>query len=250
VPVPLTVAIITLNAEREIDPCLQSVAFADEILVIDSGSSDATMELARRRGARVVSQPWLGYGRQKGFAVGQAKHEWILSLDADERVTEELAASIRQALEAPGHAAYEFARRNRFMGRWLTHGEGYPDWSLRLFDRRRAAWSEDDVHERVIAHGPVARLAGDLQHESERGLAEYLAKQNRYTTLAAEQLHARGGRPSVTKMLLGPVARFVKFYFLRLGFLDGVPGLVHIAIGCFNSFAKQAKLAELRRGPR
>ena len=244
---PFTVTIITLNAEKEIEPCLASVAFADEILVVDSGSSDATVDVARQHGARVVAQRWLGYGPQKRFAADQAKHEWILSLDADERLTDELAESIRRTLEAPRHAAYEFARRNRFWGRWLKHGEGYPDWTIRLFDRGRANWSDDTVHEKVIARGSVARLAGDLLHESEQGLANYLAKQNRYTTLAAEQLHAQGRRSSIAKMVLGPPVRFVKFYFIRLGLLDGVPGLVHILIGCFNTFAKQAKLAEIGR---
>ncbi len=242
---PLSVAIITLNAGRSLEACLKSVAWAADIVVVDSGSTDVTIEIARRHNARVVHQDWLGYGKQKQFAVTQAKHPWVLSLDADERVSPELRASIERELHAPRFHACEFPRRNRFMGRWLKHGEGYPDWSLRLFHRDHAAWSDDPIHEKVIAHGAVGRLTGDLLHESEDGLGDYLAKQNRYTTLAAEQLYARGKRTSAAKMLLSPLFRFVKFYFLRLGFLDGVPGLVHIAIGCFNSFMKYAKLAAL-----
>jgi glycosyltransferase involved in cell wall biosynthesis len=249
-PAPVTVTIITLNAESKLEPCLASVAFADEILIVDSGSTDSTIDIASRHGARVITQAWLGYGAQKRFAALQAKHDWILSLDADERVSHELGESIRRALEAPHPAAYEFARRNRFMGRWLGHGEGYPDWSTRLFDRTRATWSDDTVHEKVVVRGPVTRLHGDLLHESESGLANYLAKQNQYTTLAARQLHAAGKPFSALTMLFGPLVRFVKFYFLRLGILDGLPGLVHISIGCFNTFAKQAKLAELKRGRR
>ena len=142
------------------------------------------------------------------------------------------------------------ARRNRFLGRWLRHGEGYPDWSVRLFDRRRARWSDDSVHERVLCDGPVATLAGDLRHESAESLDDYLAKQNRYTTLQARLLHDQGRSASVAQLLLSPAVRFVKFYFLKLGFLDGVAGLVHIAIGCGNSFVKHAKLLALERAAR
>jgi hypothetical protein len=131
------------------------------------------------------------------------------------------------------------------MGRWLRHGEGYPDWCARLFDRRRANWSADLVHEKLEADGPLGHLQGDLLHESEQGLADYLDKQNHYTDLQAERMFAAGKRFSVLKMLTSPLARFVKFYFFRRGFLDGVPGLVHIAIGCLTSFLKYAKLREL-----
>ena len=138
------------------------------------------------------------------------------------------------------------ARRNRFLGRWLAHGEGYPDWNVRLFDRRRARWTDDPVHEHVVADGPVARLAGDLLHASAESLDAYIAKQNRYTTLQAEAMHARGERASVARLVVSPLARFVRFYVVKLGFLDGVAGFVHIAIGCFASFMKYAKLRALR----
>ena len=146
---PLTVAIIAFNAGRQIGPCLASVApFADEILVVDSGSTDDTVEIAKRHGARVESKEWLGFGRQKQYAVSIARHDWVLCLDADERVSEELARSIREAMGGRRYA-WRVARRNRFLGRWLSHGEGYPDWIVRLFDRRRARWSSDKVHEKV-----------------------------------------------------------------------------------------------------
>ena len=142
------------------------------------------------------------------------------------------------------------ARRNRFMGRWLRHGEGYPDWIVRLFDRTHARWNDKPVHEAVVVDGSVGALKGDLLHESERGLTDYLEKQNRYTTIQAQTLHARGKRVSAVRLVFSPFFRFIKFYFLRLGFLDGVPGLVHIAIGCFNSFAKYAKLRALQKAAR
>lgn len=240
----LSVVIITRNVERELPACLASVAFADEIVIVDSGSTDATLAIVQRHAARVLQQDWLGFGLQKQYGVSQARHRWVLCLDADERVSDALRGSITAALQRPAHAAYAMPRCNRFMGRWLRHGEGYPDWSVRLFDREQAAWSADPVHERVVTPGSVGRLAGDLLHESETGLGAYLEKQNRYTTLHAQMLHARGKRASVAQLVFSPCFRFIKFYFLRRGFLDGVPGLVHIAIGCGNSFMKYAKLLE------
>jgi glycosyltransferase involved in cell wall biosynthesis len=249
-PLALTVVVITRDAGAELAACLASAAFAAESIVVDSGSRDDTVQIARRCGARVIEQPWLGFGKQKNFAVGQAAHDWILCLDADERISTELARSIREALSAPRHVAYSMPRRNRFLGRWLKHGEGYPDWNVRLFHRGHARWSDDVVHEHVLADGPVGRLAGDLLHASGESLEAYLAKQNRYTTLQAETLHARGERFSALRLVFSPLLRFLRFYVLRGGFLDGTAGLVHIVIGCFNSFCKYAKLRALERAER
>jgi glycosyltransferase involved in cell wall biosynthesis len=248
-PLPFTLCVITRDAAAQLADCLSSVPFAGEIVIVDSGSRDDTVEIARRSGARVILHAWPGYGAQKNFAVGEARHDWVLCLDADERLSPELAAAIRTALAscdgAGAPAAFTMARRNRFLGRWLAHGEGYPDWNIRLFDRRRARWTDDPVHENVAADGPVARLAGDLLHASAESLDAYMAKQNRYTTLQAEAMHARGERAGAATLVLSPLVRFVRFYIGKLGFLDGVPGLVHIAIGCFNSFMKYAKLRAL-----
>lgn len=241
---PLSVVVITLNAAAQLEACLQSARFADEIVVVDSGSSDGTPALAVRCGARVLQQEWLGFGRQKQFAVNAARNDWVLCLDADERVTPELQAAIENALKNPSTAAFRFPRRNRFLGRYLRHGEGYPDWSLRLFDRRQARWSDDAVHEKVETEGSVGELRGDLLHDSAESLAAYLTKQNRYTTLAAEMALAAGKRASFARIAFSPVVRFVKFYFIRQGFRDGLPGLIHIAIGCFNSFMKYSKMLE------
>lgn len=247
-PLPLSAVIITRDAALQLPECLAALGFCAEILVVDSGSGDATVDIARQAGARVIETHWRGFGPQKRFAVEQAAHDWVLCLDADERVSPELVASIVAVSGKPTFSAYRFPRRNRFMGRYLRHGEGYPDWSLRLFDRRHARWSDDAVHERVSADGPVGTLAGDLLHDSAESLERYLDKQNRYSTLAAEAALAAGRRGSVVRLLLSPLARFFKFYFLRLGFLDGVPGLVHILIGCWASFAKHAKLLAGRGG--
>jgi glycosyltransferase involved in cell wall biosynthesis len=247
---PLTVAIIALNAAAQIEPCLASVAFAGEVVVVDSGSTDGTGEIARRHGARVETREWLGFGRQKQLAVSLARHDWVLCLDVDERVSEPLARAIEAAVRGNRYHAWRMARRNRFLGRWLAHGEGYPDWSLRLFHRAHAGWSNDDVHEAVLTTAQVGSLEGDLLHESAEDIATYIAKQNRYSTLHAQALYRQGVRASYWRLLASPLARFVKFYLLRLGFLDGGPGFAHIAIGCNNSFLKYLKLIELDKAAR
>ena len=244
---PLSLCVITRDAADSLEACLRSVPFAAECIVVDSGSADDTVEISRRMGARVVEHAWLGFGAQKNFAVAQATHDWVLCLDADERLSPELAAEIAGLLasDAPRAAAFAMPRCNRFLGRWLRHGEGYPDWNTRLFDRRRARWTEDPVHEHVVTDDGVARLRGDLLHASAESIERYLAKQNRYTTLQAAAMHARGEHAGIARMVAAPLVRFVRFYLVRLGVLDGIPGLVHIAIGCGNSFVKYAKLREL-----
>lgn len=247
---PLSVTLITRDAAGQLADCLASVAFADEIVVVDSGSSDDTVELARRRGARVLQHEWLGFGPQKQFAVETASHDWVLCVDADERVSPELREQIVSELKAPHGFVYAIPRRNRFLGRWLKHGEGYPDWSVRLFHRGHARWGSEPVHEKVVSRSPVLKLSGDLLHDSAETLEKYLDKQNRYTSLQAEAMHAEGRRANAVQLTISPVLRFFKYYVLRLGFLDGVPGLVHIAIGCMNSFNKYAKLKALERTAR
>ncbi len=244
---PLSVTIITRNAASQLERCLSSVAFAEEIVVVDSGSTDGTVELAARHGAYAIRKDWLGFGAQKQFAVDAASHEWVLCVDADESLSPELREAIVEELKAPRGFVYAVARRNRFLGRWLRHGEGYPDWNVRLFHRGHARWGSESVHEKVASRSPVLRLRGDLLHDSAETLEKYLDKQNRYTSLQAESLRASGRRANAWQLVLSPLLRFVKFYLLRLGFLDGVPGLVHVTIGCMNSFNKYAKLKALER---
>ncbi len=243
----LSVVIIAKNAASQIGDCITSARFADEILVVDSGSEDETRAIAEVQGCRVVEKEWLGFGRQKQFAVSIAKHDWVLCLDVDERVSPELATSICTTLASPRVMAYRMPRRNRFLGKWLTHGEGYPDWSLRMFHRAHASWSNDEVHEAVITTAEVGTLKGDLLHDSAEEVTTYLAKQNRYSSLHAEALYQQGVRAGYLKLFVSPLVRFIKFYFLRLGFLDGGPGFAHVAIGCFAAFAKYAKLIELSK---
>jgi glycosyltransferase involved in cell wall biosynthesis len=243
----LSAVLITRNAASVLEPCLDSLGFADEIVVVDSSSSDGTVDVAARKGARVVQKEWLGFGRQKQYAVEQASHDWVLCIDADERVSQQLRLSIEKALAAPESPVYRMPRRNRFLGRWLAHGEGYPDWSPRLFNRLNARWSDDLVHEKVLFAVTPGTLEGDLMHDSYEDLAVYIERQNRYTTLAARQAYEQGRNATVLHLLFSPLVRFIKFYIMRLGFLDGLPGLLHISIGCINSYVKYAKLIELRR---
>jgi glycosyltransferase involved in cell wall biosynthesis len=240
----LSAVIITLNEAPRIRRCLESVSFCDEIVVVDSGSKDGTQDICREMGARVIEQAWLGYGAQKQFAVEQAVFNWVLCLDADEELSAPLQDSLKQFMSHPSADACQMPRCNKFMGRWLRYGEGYPDYSLRLFDRRKASWSQDPVHEKVVCSGNVEVLQGDLLHRSEDSLSIYLDKQNRYTTLQAEMLVDAGKSVSTLKIVLSPLFRFIKFYFLRQGFRDGLAGFVHISIGCFNSFIKYAKSRE------
>jgi glycosyltransferase involved in cell wall biosynthesis len=243
----LSAVLITLNCASSLRATLESLAFCDEVVVVDSDSTDGTRELAESFGARVITEPWRGFGPQKQFAIDQASHDWVLCVDSDEIVSPELRKSIESELVTPAFKAYEFPRCNRFLGRYLRHGEGYPDLSLRLFHRKHARWSDDVVHEKVITLDVVGRLKGDLLHHSEESIETYLAKQNRYTTLAAEAMLAEGVEVSFSKLFLSPGFRFLKFYILRGGWKDGLPGLIHILIGCFNSFSKYAKHFETAR---
>jgi glycosyltransferase involved in cell wall biosynthesis len=244
---PLSAVLITLNCAGSLPATLESLKFCDEIVAVDSGSSDGTIAILQAAGARVIHSDWRGFGPQKQFAIEQAAHDWVLCIDSDEIVSAELRASIEAALAKPDCDYYQFPRCNRFLGRYLRHGEGYPDLSLRLFDRRKARWSDDTVHEKVITIGVVGRLRGDLLHHSEDTLETYLAKQNRYTSLAARILVEEGRSIPTAKLLVSPLFRFIKFYFLRGGFRDGLPGLIHILCGCFNSFIKYAKMKEYSR---
>jgi glycosyltransferase involved in cell wall biosynthesis len=245
----LSVCVIAGNEEDRIGDCLASVAWADEIVVVDSRSADRTAAIARERGARVIVRDWPGYVAQKNFALEQAASDWVLCLDADERVSPRLAESVRGVLVAdPGDVAgYRMARRTFHLGRWILHGGWYPDWKVRLVRRGRARWGGVDPHDRLEAEGPVGTLAGDIEHLSYRDIADQLRTIDRFTTVAARELHARGRGGALPGMLLHPPAKFAKMYLLRAGFRDGVPGLIVAVLGGYYVFLKYAKLWELRR---
>ncbi len=227
---PISACVITLNEADRIDACIESLKFCDDIVVVDSGSTDGTQSRAVARGARVIAHPFAGYRAQKDFAVRSAQHEWVLCLDADERVTDALRASIQSA-QQNGFAdvnGFRFARATEYFGKFLHHGNAYPDRVLRLFDRRRGGWRGDrEIHEHVSVDGRVETLGGDLEHRAYRSLGDQLNRLQRYAQLMAEDMHRRGRRANIGNLMINPLWRFVRGYFLRLGFLDGWRGLIY-----------------------
>lgn len=245
---PLSVVVITLDEERDVERCLDSVAWADELVVVDAGSTDRTRELAACAGARVVEQAWLGYAEQKNFAVEQARHDWVLSLDADEWLTPEGSDELRRVLAAPTAEAYALNRRNAFCGAFLR-GAWTPDWQVRLFRRDRGRFGGGAVHESVQLQPGcrVERLRERLQHEAYASIGEYLRKLDRYTALAAESLHARGARFAWRKLLFSPPLTLLKVLLLKRAYRDGVRGWIIAAGSAFYVLLKQARLWELER---
>ncbi|HEY6001206.1 MAG TPA: glycosyltransferase family 2 protein [bacterium] len=245
----LSVCVIAGNEEDRIAGCLASVAWADEIIVVDSVSADRTAEIARASGARVIVREWPGYVAQKNFALEQATGDWVLCLDADERISPRLAEGIRGVLAGDGgaFAAYRMARRTFHLGRWILHGGWYPDRKVRLVRRGRARWGGIDPHDRLEPDGAIGDLAGDIEHYTYRDIADHLRTIDRFTTVAARELHARGRGGALRGMLLHPPAKFLKMYLLKAGFLDGAPGFVIAVLGGYYVFLKYAKLWELRR---
>ena len=246
----VSVTIITLNEAAHIAAAIDSVSWADEILVVDSGSTDGTPEIARARGATVVCREWPGWVEQKNFAAGQAAHDWIFSLDADERVPPPLAGEIRELLSGdPPMRGYRVPRVTFHLGKWIRTTDFYPDYQTRLYDRRAARWRGKYVHESVSVDGPVGRFRHDLEHYSFRDLRDQLDRVNHYTTLAAQQMHEAGRRAGLFDLAIHPPAAFLRNYLLRLGILDGTPGLIISIVNAYSVFLKFAKLWELRRTP-
>jgi len=245
--VPVTATVITLNEAAHIEACLASLAWADEVIVVDSGSTDGTPDLARRAGATVIERDWPGYSAQKDFAAARATHDWIVSVDADERVTPELADEIRTAIAAPGdRVGFRVPRVTFHLGRWIRTTDWYPDFQLRVYDRRHAHWAVRRVHESVTPQGPIGYLTKDLQHYAYRDLAHHHETMQRYTTLAAQQMADEGRRASVWALLFHPPAAFLRNYILKRGILDGTPGLIISAMNAHYVFLKFAKLWALR----
>ncbi|MGE0463502.1 MAG: glycosyltransferase family 2 protein [Vicinamibacterales bacterium] len=240
----VTATVITFNEAANIEAALVSLSFADEIIVVDSQSTDDTVAIARKYTDRVFVRPWPGYVAQKNFAAEQAGHDWILSLDADERISPPLADEIR-ALDAGAAAGYRIPRVTFHLGRWLRSTDWYPDFQLRLYDRRRARWTGRHVHESVKADGPVDRLSGEILHHAYRNLSHHLQTMDRYTTLAARQMFEDGRRAGWWDLATHPPAAFLRNYLLRGGFRDGVPGLIVSAMNARYVGLKLAKLWEL-----
>ena len=244
--VPLTATVITFNESANIRAALESVSWADEIVVVDSESTDDTVAIARGFTDTVIVRPWPGYSAQKNFAAEQAAHDWILSLDADERISPALADEIRAVVKQPGAAAgYRMPRVTFQLGRWIRTTDWYPDYQLRLYDRRRGRWTGRYVHASVKAEGPVVDLKGEILHYAYRDLAHHFQTMDRYTTLAAQQMFEDGRRAGLLDLAVHPPAAFLRNYVLRGGFRDGIPGLIVSAMNARYVGLKFAKLWEL-----
>jgi glycosyltransferase involved in cell wall biosynthesis len=244
----LSVTIITKNESFNIAQAIGSVAWADEVLVVDSGSADETIAIAQGLGVRVLHRDWNGFGEQKNFAADQALNDWILSLDADERVSPALADEIQALLASdPADAAYRIPRTSWYLGRWIKTTDWYPNLQLRLYDRRRGRWNVRRVHESVEVKGRVGRLTRPLEHRPYRDVAQHLETMNRYTTLAAQEMYEDGRRSGLGPLLTLPVAAFVRNYLLRRGFMQGSTGLVISSLNAYYVFLKFVKLWELQR---
>ena len=224
----LSACIITYNEADRIEACVRSVGFCDEVIVVDSHSIDATRECAAALGARVIERDWQGYRSQKQFAVEAARNDWVLCLDADERVSDELRAEIESWRERGlgDYAGWSVPRITDYFGRFLRHGNAYPDRLVRLFDRRRGGWVGREIHENTRVAGRVGQLRGHLEHYSYRSLTDHFQRMQRYAELMGQALYEDGKRCGLAKVLLNPQWRFFRGYILRLGFLDGWRGLV------------------------
>jgi glycosyltransferase involved in cell wall biosynthesis len=242
----LSVAIITKDEEKRLPACLTSVSFADDIVVVDSGSTDKTLEIAREFGCRVFVEEWKGFGPQKNSALEKCRHEWVLLLDADERATEEAREAIVKTLRGPAAAAYRLNMKHYFHGRWLRHSGYWPDPHIKLVNRNRGRF-QGVIHEKWVTEGPVQGLDASLEHYGFSSYADMLRTLDEYSTIISRELFAAGKRVNVLSPLYHGLGMFLKIYFLERGLLDGMDGLVIALTKAGGSFFKYAKLLELRR---
>ncbi|HSU33276.1 MAG TPA: glycosyltransferase family 2 protein [Bryobacteraceae bacterium] len=247
--ISISAAIITYNEERNIARVIEGLRCCDEILVLDSGSNDRTVEVATKLGARVVEASWHGYAAQKNIAASLVQHDWVLSLDADESLSEALEAEIWQIKKnGPQFDGYTMPRLAQYLGRWILHSGWYPDRKVRLFDRRKAKWVGDFVHETVRVEGRVGHLKSNLLHFTCDSLSEHLRSIDRYTTLAAQEIVSRDENVNLGTLLLNPTWTFFRTYVLKLGFMDGPEGLAIAYMAAFYNFVKYSKARHMSPG--
>ncbi len=241
----ISAAIITRNAAIELERCLISLDFVDEIVVLDQGSDDGTAEICARLGAVLHQSEWLGFGPTKQKAVGLCRNDWVLSIDSDEVVGPGLREALLALPENPDFAAYRLNRISMFLGKWIRHCGWYPDYVVRLFNRRAGGFNDRQVHEEVLVEGAVGRVPGHLRHYAYVSMEQYVEKLNRYTTLAAEQMHAEGRRSSLAAAVVRSAAGFWRMWLLQGGILDGTHGLVLCLSSAFSVLSKYVKLWRL-----
>jgi glycosyltransferase involved in cell wall biosynthesis len=247
----LSAVIITKNEERNIGRCIDSlIGIADEIIVVDSGSTDNTELICKEKGVNFQFNEWKGYIEQKNYANSLAQHQYILSLDADEALSEQLRESILRVKEDLSSDAYEMNRLTNYCGKWIRHGGWYPDIKLRLFDRHKFMWGGDRIHESMVARSEdvkTQRLAGDILHYSYYDIAQHVAQANHFTNMTAELAIEKGKNASLLKIMFSPVVKFIRDYFIKLGFLDGYYGYVVCRISAQATFMKYAKMRQMKK---
>jgi glycosyltransferase involved in cell wall biosynthesis len=243
----ISVAIITKNEEQNIRECLESVRWADEIVVVDNGSTDQTRQICQEFQARVYLEEWKGFPRQKNSAIEKTRNEWVFSLDADERVTPDLRQEIASTLENdPSMDGYYIARKNYFLGHWIKQCGWYPDYNLRLFRKSRGRFLEREVHERVEIQGKVGYLKNPMEHRTYRSLSDFWERLDRYSGLAAQEMFRGEKRYRFIDLFFHPPCAFLQMYFIRLGFMEGYLGFLLSILYSFYTFAKYSKLKELQ----
>jgi len=240
----ISAVIITKNEEKILARCLESVKWADEIIVVDSGSADNTREIAKAFGAKVINRKWEGFARQKNFAIAAAKHPWVLSLDADEVVTDSLKEEIKKTVIAGAAAGYYIPRRTFFYGRLLKHGSIYPDNQLRLFKKDSGKYEDTEIHERFLLKGNPGFLKNPMSHYSKESVKAHVEAMNKYTTLEVKRAVKIGYRPTGYSVLIKPVFYFMKHYIVKAGFLDGFAGLVYYFVNAMYIFTRELKIME------
>lgn len=243
----LSVTIITLNEERNVRDCLESVRWADEIIVVDSGSTDRTIQICLEYTDRIWTNPWPGMNEQKRVALNHAAHPWILNIDADERVSDDLRGHILRVLETQDADGYRFPRKNYFLGRWMKHGGWYPDHVLRLFRKERGRYAGIDPHDKVVVEGKVRTIPAPLVHHTYSSLSQYVSRQNAYSNASAEALVRQGARIFPLLIPLKTLWKFFETYIVKMGFMDGFHGFVAAMGASFTTFWKYAKSWDLTR---
>ncbi|MBI5407894.1 MAG: glycosyltransferase family 2 protein [Nitrospirae bacterium] len=243
---PVSVVIITKDEDQNIEDALKSVSDAQEIIVVDAFSADKTVEICRKYTDKVYQLEWQGFARQKQTAVDYAKGQWVLVLDADERVTPELKSEIVQAISNTDSSGFYIPRENYFIGKWIKHGGWWPDHTLRLFRKDKGRFEIREVHEKVVVDGKTSHLKNPLKHFTYRSMSDFIARAENYSTLAARELKKKGRCAGVFSLTVKPLATFLKMYFLRLGFLDGTRGLILAVLYGYYTFLKYAKTWESR----
>ncbi len=245
-PLPLSVTLITLNEEANLPRTLNALRWVQDTVVIDSGSQDRTCDIAREYGARVYTRAWSGYGPQKNYAQSQARFDWVLNLDADEVVTGELEKEIRALFTAPMRPedGYAIPRKTFFLGRWIQHGGWYPNYVTRLAHRTHASWSEPELHESLRVPGTVHRLKSPVVHYTFQDLMDQAETNLRYAQAGAQNLKKNGQKFSLLKLLLKPIGKFIECYWIKRGFLDGLPGFLISINAAYSIFLKYALLAK------